>query len=80
MLWAVQDALRLGFWAFGAWVGFDLADRMGVMPMDSLDATLSWVYWPVCAGFVLMTLREVQWVWRRWRHGGEPAPEQKVLA
>ena len=43
-LWALQDALRLGFWLFGAWVGFDLADRIGVMPMDSIDASLAWVY------------------------------------
>lgn len=79
VLQALLDALRLGFWAFGAWVGFDLADRMGTMPMDSLDATLAWVYWPVFAGFVLMTLREVQWIWRRWRTGDAPS-SQDVLA
>lgn len=79
-LWALQDVLRLGFWGFGAWVSLDLADRLGVMPMDSLNASLAWVYWPVCVGFVLMTLREVQWVSRRWRHGGESAPEPKVVA
>lgn len=79
VLWAVLDAGRLGFWAFGAWVGFDLADRMGTMPMDSLDATLAWVYWPVCLGFVLMTLREVQWIWRRWTRGDAPQV-QDVLA
>ncbi len=78
-LWAVQDAIRLAFWGFGAWISWDLAERMGVMPMDSLDASLAWVYWPVCAGFVLMTLREVQWVWRRWRHGDAPSA-QDVLA
>ncbi|MFL1463317.1 TRAP transporter small permease [Roseococcus sp. DSY-14] len=78
-LWAVQDALRLGFWGFGAWISFDLADRMGVMPMDSLDHSLAWVYWPVFIGFVLMLLREGQWVWRRWRHGDAPAA-QDVLA
>lgn len=79
VLQALLDATRLGFWAFGAWVGFDLADRMGTMPMDSLDATLAWVYWPVFAGFVLMTLREAQWIWRRWTRGDAPA-SQDVLA
>ena len=69
LLWALQDAIRLGFYAFGAWVSLDLADRMGVMPMDSLDASLAWVYWPVFAGFAMMVLREAWWVWRRWRHG-----------
>lgn len=78
-LWALQDALRLGFWGFGAWISFDLADRMGVMPMDSLDHSLAWVYWPVFVGFVLMLAREVQWVWRRWRHGDAPQ-QQDVLA
>jgi TRAP-type C4-dicarboxylate transport system permease small subunit len=77
-LWALQDAIRLGFWAFGAWIGFDLADRMGVMPMDSLDATLSWVYWPVCAAFAGMALREAWWIWRRWRHGDAPNTQQVV--
>jgi TRAP-type C4-dicarboxylate transport system permease small subunit len=79
LLQALLDAGRLAFWAFGAWVGMDLAQRMGVMPMDSLDATLAWVYWPICVGFVLMFLREVQWVWRRWRRGDAPS-HQDVLA
>lgn len=79
VLWAVQDAIRLGFWGFGAWISVDLADRMGVMPMDSLDASLAWVYWPVFAGFALMFGRECQWVWRRWRHGDAPS-QQDVLA
>jgi len=78
-LWAFQDACRLGFWGFGAWVSFDLADKMGVMPMDSLNASLAWVYWPVFAGFVLMTWREIAWVWRRWRYGDAPSA-QDVLA
>lgn len=77
-LWALQDALRLGFWGFGAWISVDLADRMGVMPMDSLQASLAWVYWPVAAGFAMMTLREAQWVWRRWRHGDAPNTQQVV--
>nr|WP_242481825.1 TRAP transporter small permease [Paracraurococcus ruber] len=78
-LWAFQDACRLGFWGFGAWVGFDLADRMGVMPMDSLDHSLAWVYWPVFLAFCGMTLREAVVVWRRWTRG-EGMAEQKVVA
>jgi TRAP-type C4-dicarboxylate transport system permease small subunit len=77
-LWALQDALRLGFWAFGAWISVDLADRMGVMPMDSLQASLAWVYWPVAFGFAMMTYREAYWVWRRWRHGDAPNTQQVV--
>ncbi len=77
-LWAVQDALRLGFWGFGAWVGVGLADRMGVMPMDSLNASLAWVYWPVSAGFVLMLLRECVWVWARWRTGAAPHAQDVI--
>ena len=77
-LWALQDAMRLGFWAFGAWISVDLADRMGVMPMDSLDASLAWVYWPVAAGFAMMTWREAMWIWRRWRHGDAPNTQQVV--
>jgi TRAP-type C4-dicarboxylate transport system permease small subunit len=76
---AVLDAGRLAFWAFGAWVGLDLAQRMGVMPMDSLDATLAWVYWPIFAGFCAMTLREVVWIHRRWTRGDAPS-HQDVLA
>jgi len=41
VLWAIQDAARLAFWTFGAWISVDLSDRMGVMPMDSLDASLA---------------------------------------
>ncbi|MBY0335309.1 MAG: TRAP transporter small permease [Acetobacteraceae bacterium] len=79
LLWMAQDAMRLGFWAFGAWISLDLADRMGVMPMDSLNASLAWVYWPVAFGFAMMTLREAWWIWRRWRHGDAPNT-QDVLA
>jgi TRAP-type C4-dicarboxylate transport system permease small subunit len=75
VLWMVQDALRLGFWGFGAWISLDLAERMGVMPMDSLDASLAWVYWPVFAGFAMMLARECWWVWRRWRHGDAPSAQ-----
>jgi TRAP-type transport system small permease protein len=78
VLWALLDAARLGFWAFGAWVGLDLAERMGSMPMDSLDATLAWVYWPVFAGFALMTLREAQWIRRRWTRGDAPQHQDVV--
>lgn len=78
VLWAFQDACRLGFWGFGAWVSLDLADRMGVMPMDSLNASLAWVYWPVFAGFTMMTLREAWWIWRRWRHGDAPSHQEVV--
>lgn len=77
-LWALQDAMRLGFWVFGAWISLDLADRMGVMPMDSLDASLAWVYWPVAVGFAGMTVRETWWIWRRWRHGDAPNSQQVV--
>jgi TRAP-type transport system small permease protein len=78
VLWALLDAARLGFWVFGAWVGLDLAERMGSMPMDSLDATLAWVYWPVFAGFALMTLREAQWIRRRWTRGDAPQHQDVV--
>jgi len=78
VLWAFQDAARLSFWAFGAWISVDLSDRMGVMPMDSLDASLAWVYWPVAAGFVMMLLREIWWVWRRWRYGHAPSHQDVV--
>lgn len=79
VLWAVQDLGRLAFWGFGAWISVDLSERMGVMPMDSLNASLAWVYWPVAAGFAGMFLRECWWVWRRWRHGDAPS-QQDVLA
>lgn len=78
VLHALLDAGRLGFWAFGAWVGLDLAQRMGTQPMDSLDATLAWVYWPVCLGFALMTVREAQWIWRRWARGDAPQAQDVV--
>ena len=78
VLWAFQDLCRLAFWGFGAWISVDLADRMGVMPMDSLDASLAWVYWPVAAGFAMMFLREIRWVWRRWRYGDAPSHQEVV--
>ncbi len=78
VLQAVLDAGRLAFWSFGLWIGFDLAERMGGMPMDSLDATLAWVYWPVCLGFALMAAREAQWIWRRWTRGDAPQLQEVV--
>ena len=79
VLWALLDAGRLAFWAFGAWIGLELAQRMGVMPMDSIDATLAWVYWPIFVGFCGMTIREVVWIHRRWTKGDAPS-HQDVLA
>lgn len=78
VLYAVQDVIRLGFWVFGAWIAVDLADRMGVMPMDSLPHSLASVYCPVACAFVLMAQREAQWIWRRWRH--QAAPVQDIIA
>lgn len=78
VLWAFQDVARLAFWGFGAWIRVDLSDRMGVMPMDSLNASLAWVCWPVAAGFVAMLLREIWWVWRRWRYGDAPSAQDVV--
>ena len=78
VLWVILDAGRLAFWVFGAVVGFDLADRMGEMPMDSFRHGLGWVYWPIFLGFVAMALREAQWIWRRWRHGDAPNTQQVI--
>lgn len=78
VLWAIQDACRLAFWAFGAWMGVELAQLMGTMPMDSLDGSLAWVYWPVAFGFGMMTLREVLWIRRRWVFGDAPSSQDVV--
>lgn len=78
VLWAIQDALRLGFWTFGAWIGVEVAGLMGTMPMDSLDATLAWVYWPVAFGFAVMALREALWIRRRWIFHDAPQSQDVV--
>lgn len=78
VLWAIQDALRLGFWCFGAWIGVDVAMLMGAMPMDSLDASLAWVYWPVAFGFAAMALREALWIRRRWIFHDAPGTQDVI--
>jgi len=78
VLWAILDAGRLAFWVFCTVVGYDLADRMGVMPMDSFQSTLGWVYWPIFVGFLAMSIRETLWIWRRWRHGDAPNTQDVI--
>jgi TRAP-type C4-dicarboxylate transport system permease small subunit len=78
VLWAILDAGRLAFWVFCTVVGYDLADRMGVMPMDSFQSTLGWVYWPIFVGFLAMSIREALWIWRRWRHGDAPNTQDVI--
>jgi TRAP-type C4-dicarboxylate transport system permease small subunit len=40
--------------------------------MTSRMLPMSWVYAPVLAGFVIMTLRSIQVAWRHWKSGFIP--------
>lgn len=67
------DALTIAFLAYIAWVGWRMIGLMAPQKMAVIDLSMSWLYWVVFIGFLLMIGRTLQSLIGRLR-GDSPYP------
>lgn len=67
------DALVLAFLVYIGWVGWRMIALMAPQKMAVIDLSMSWLYWVVLAGIVVMALRTAQSIRRRLK-GDSPYP------
>lgn len=63
------DVVRILFFAYAAWLTYELITRIGSQPMSVVAVPIGWVYGVVMASFAAMTLRAMQVALRHWRDG-----------
>src|SRR6187399_1084416 len=68
-LLAIVDFIKLGFLGLLAYLSWTIIDRMGIQRMTVFDLPMSYVYWGICFGCVLMFIRQALNVWRNARDG-----------
>ena len=66
------DIIKIIFFGIGAYLAIRIMPIMKNQRMASLKLPMTWVYWPVLIGFVIMTLRSVQIAWEHFRNGYIP--------
>src|SRR5882672_5314513 len=70
-LLAFVDFIKLGFLGLLAYLSWTIIERMEIQRMTVFDLPMSYVYWGVCFGCILMFIRQAINVWRnariRWR-------------
>ena len=76
VLVTLVDLIRLFFFGMGAYLTWRLIPLMQNQRMASIDIPMSYMYYVVLAGFVLMTLRSIQILWGHWRTGYVPLLEE----
>jgi TRAP-type C4-dicarboxylate transport system permease small subunit len=67
------DALSIAFLLYLGWIGWRMIGMMAPQKMAVIDLSMSWLYWVVFIGLVLMILRTAQSLLRRLR-GDSPYP------
>ena len=67
------DALTIAFLGYLGWVGWRMIGMMAPQKMAVIDLSMSWLYWVVFLGLVLMILRTGQSLIRRLQ-GDSPYP------
>ncbi len=63
------DFVRIAFFAYAAWLTFQLMQRIGGQRMAVVDLPIGLTYSVVLAGFLLMTWRAVGVARANWRRG-----------
>ena len=63
------DLIRIVFFTYGSWISWKILKIMKTQYMTSLHISMSWIYWLVFAGFLLMTIRAVQVAIKHWKQG-----------
>ena len=66
------DVIKVVFFGIGAYLSIRIMPIMEKQSMASLPLPMSYVYWPVLVGFVIMTLRSIQITWEHWNNGYIP--------
>ena len=72
-LMIVVDALVIAFLGYLGWIGWRMITLMTPQKMAVIDLSMSWLYWVVFIGLVLMILRTFQSLVRRVQ-GDSPFP------
>jgi TRAP-type C4-dicarboxylate transport system permease small subunit len=67
------DALSIAFLGYLGWIGWQMIGLMAPQKMAVIDLSMSWLYWVVFIGLVLMILRTAQSLVRRVQ-GDSPYP------
>ncbi|HYG90968.1 MAG TPA: TRAP transporter small permease [Azospirillum sp.] len=65
LLLLVSDLISIGFYAYCAWLAWQMVGLMGTQQMAVIDLPMSVLYMTVLAGLVVMSLRSVQSAWLR---------------
>ncbi len=63
------DVVRVAFFVYAVWLTVELIPKIAHMKMTVVDFPISYMYWLVCFGFVMMAFRSVQVAIRHWRQG-----------
>ena len=66
------DIIKVIFFGIGAYLSIRIMPVMREQSMASLPLPMSYVYWPVLVGFVIMTIRSVQIAWEHLGNGYIP--------
>ncbi len=61
--------MRVAFFVYAVWLTVELIPKIAHMKMTVVDFPISYMYWLVCFGFVMMAFRAVQVAIRHWRQG-----------
>jgi TRAP-type C4-dicarboxylate transport system permease small subunit len=72
-LMIVVDALVIAFLGYLAWIGWRMITLMAPQKMAVIDLSMSWLYWVVFIGLLLMILRTAQSLIKRLQ-GDSPYP------
>jgi TRAP-type C4-dicarboxylate transport system permease small subunit len=63
------DVVRIAFFGYMVWLTYQLIPKIAHMKMTVVDFPISYMYWLVELGFVMMTFRAIEVAIRHWRRG-----------
>ncbi len=66
------DIIKILFFAVGMYLSIRIIPIMKNQRMASLPLPMTYVYFPVMAGFIIMTIRSIQLAWKHWKSGYIP--------
>ncbi|WP_319562825.1 TRAP transporter small permease [Marispirochaeta sp.] len=66
------DIIKIIFFGVGMYLSFRIIPIMANQRMTALPYPMSYIYFPVLIGFVIMTIRSVQVAWEHWKSGYIP--------
>jgi TRAP-type C4-dicarboxylate transport system permease small subunit len=73
------DAARIAFFGYGAWLTWQLIQRIGGQRMSVVDLPIGLMYAVVLTGFLLMTWRSVGVARDNWRRGRSVLEDPELM-